>query len=122
MPTLSLKLALDLPMPCSESSSEVRSASASALFAAFQRLDLRRAVQLARRAVDCSTSKMPPQQPADCLISSTSLSISAHGFSDRGPRARNEMIEGCSGGSPPKRNVAYFMLDAFSSSDRFHFA
>ena len=62
---LVVELALDLEMPDSASSSEVRSCiSFWAFCGSFQRLGSSASLfSSARRAVDFSTSKMPPQQP-----------------------------------------------------------
>src|SRR5258708_12966609 len=65
MPTLSSSSRSTLPMPESASSSEVRSCiSFCAFWGSFQRLGSSASLfSSASLAVDCSTSKMPPQQP-----------------------------------------------------------
>src|SRR3954468_20093817 len=85
MLTLSSSSRSTLPMPESESSSEVRSCiSFCAFCGSFQRLGSSASLfSSARRAVDCSTSKMPPQQPDRLLdLFNESFDFSAHGFSD----------------------------------------
>jgi hypothetical protein len=65
MSTLSFNSRSTLPMPDSASSSEVRSCiSFWAFWGSFQRLGSSASLfSSASRAVDVSTSKMPPQQP-----------------------------------------------------------
>src|SRR5690606_40652925 len=74
-----------LPMPASESSREVRSCiSFWAFWGSFQRSGFSASLfSSARRAVDVSTSKMPPQQPDRLLdLFDKSFDFSAHSFSD----------------------------------------
>jgi len=85
MPTLSSSSRSTLPMPESESSSEVRSCiNFCAFWGSFQRFGSSASLfSSARRAVDASTSKMPPQQPDRLLdLFDESFDFSAHGFSD----------------------------------------
>src|SRR5712692_8011803 len=85
MSTLSFNSRSTLPMPDSASSSEVRSCiSFWAFWGSFQRLGSSASLfSSARRAVDASTSKMPPQQPDRLLdLFNEAFDFSAHGFSD----------------------------------------
>src|SRR4051794_14351978 len=85
MPTLSSSSRSTLPIPLSASSSEVRSCiSFWAFWGSFQRLGSSASLfSSARRAVDASTSKMPPQQPDRLLdLFNEAFDFSAHGFSD----------------------------------------
>jgi hypothetical protein len=69
-------------MPLSESSSEVRSCiSLWAFWGSFQRLGSSASLfSSARRAVDASTSKMPPQQPDRLLdLFNKAFDFGAHG-------------------------------------------
>src|SRR5947207_3436409 len=71
-------------MPVNASSSEVRSCiSFCAFWGSFQRLGASASLfSSASRAVDFSTSKMPPQQPDRLLdLFDQSLDFRAHGFS-----------------------------------------
>src|SRR6202042_396910 len=85
MPILSSSSRSTLPMPPSESSSEVRSCiSFWAFCGSFQRLGSSASLfSSARRAVDASTSKMPPQQPDRLLdLFDEAFDFGAHGLSD----------------------------------------
>jgi hypothetical protein len=84
-------------MPCSESSSEVRSCiSFWAFWGSFQRLESSASLfSSASRAVDASTSKMPPQQPDRLLdLFNEAFDFSAHGFSDLRRKPRLTMMRG----------------------------
>src|SRR5438477_1996123 len=85
MPTLSSSSRSTLAMPDSASSSEVRSCiSFWAFWGSFQRLGSSASLfSSASRAVDCSTSKMPPQQPDRLLdLFNEAFDFGAHGVSD----------------------------------------
>src|SRR5947209_10785591 len=106
MPTLSSSSRSTLPMPPSASSSEVRSCiSFCAFWGSFQRLGSSASLfSSARRAVDCSTSKMPPQQPDRLLdLFDEAFDFSAHGLSDlRRGRDWNDVRDVAAGAA--KRN------------------
>src|SRR5271155_990996 len=97
MPTLSSSSRSTLPMPLSESSSEVRSCiSFCAFWGSFQRLGSSASLfSSASRAVDASTSKMPPQQPDRLLdLFNKAFDFGAHGLSDLRPGAALKMLRG----------------------------
>ena len=102
MPTLSSSSRSTLPMPTANPPARSAPASVSALSAgSFQRLGSSASLfSSARRAVDASTSKMPPQQPDRLLdLFNEAFDFSAHGFSDlRREAAIARCCEGCSGG------------------------
>src|SRR4051794_41778110 len=97
-------------MPDSASSSEVRSCiSFCAFCGSFQRLGSSASwFSSASRAVDCSTSKMPPQQPDRLLdLFDEFFDFGAHGISDlRREGAINDAGGGAAGGGKRKRPSA----------------
>src|SRR5882724_8341579 len=96
-------------MPLSESSSEVRSCiSFWAFWGSFQRLGSSASLfSSASRAVDSSTSKMPPQQPDRLLdLFNEAFDFGAHGVSDLRCMAANcKYCDGCSGVSPKAQSA-----------------
>src|ERR1700681_3560660 len=97
-------------MPDSASSSEVRSCiSFWAFWGSFQRLGSSESLfSSASRAVDISTSKMPPQQPDRLLdLFNQTFDFGAHEFSDLRTGPPLKYMKGCSGGDRKAQSRSY---------------